>query len=174
MNQSVSGKRVSGGMFVVVFLAVWAQAAVVLAQPAGSAPASAPAQAHDDKLVLGQSGYFKSYYEFGLWQVAPEAIQKEGEELFGKGKLESAFKRYIQAKNVDWSKMDWTTDVRLYFFRGQAGDDGRAMRMLLGVRPAGDWAKVDFDEGHVRRAVTSLENLAAVSAKKPQRLPVRK
>ena len=56
---------------VLALVGLWLVPALCPAQPAAtSRPAATSAPAADANLVLNETGYFRSYYEFGLWRIA--------------------------------------------------------------------------------------------------------
>ena len=146
---------------VVVALVGFVSAASAQPAPGASAPAAAAsgaataraAPAAGGDLVLDQYSYVRVFYRFGKMRIDGQALRKEGAELFGAepAKREQAFRRYFRGQKVDWSADDWMDRVRVYFFRGQLGDDSRVMELMPETPPPAGWAGGDFDDASWQR-----------------------
>jgi len=103
--------------------------------------------------ILDNTGYVRCFYEFGVMRIDAQSLRAEGRALFGNDarRLEGAFRRHVRTRKADWSADDWMDDVRVYFFRGQLGEDLKAMEMLPEVPPPLGWQCGGFDDAAWQR-----------------------
>ncbi len=125
-------------------------ALAVLAAPAMAAGADAPAGGKG-QLVLSESSYCRSYYQFGYDRIDAAALKAEGEKVLGKGRmgrLEKDTKRLLRGRQIDWSQQDWRDHAVCRYVTISHTLEGSTDRLeaTRTLPPPADWFGEGFDD----------------------------
>ena len=108
-------------------------------------------------LILDESAYCRTYYQFGVQRIAPKALKAEGEKVLGAallGKLSKQVRKRLASENSGtmdpWSRQreDWRDHVTVEVEYNSFARKNRVFIRVGSITepPADEWRGPDFDD----------------------------